>query len=100
MSSFNWLDLVCLIPAAVVLIAAVASITAARINKLPDAFARLEALMKVQDEHNRKVEQKLVAIYKAAVTHRDYGFAWEEWHADGMPGPPGKPERPDFIIQT
>jgi hypothetical protein len=29
---------------------------------------------------------------------RDYGPAWEEWHAAGQPDPPGKPTRPKFTL--
>lgn len=43
-----------------------------------------------------EANNKIDGLYEQVGQWRGYGTAWELWHADGMPNPPGPPKRPTF----
>jgi hypothetical protein len=75
-----------------------ATIVVALINKRPSPFDQLLAVFTLLQAQNTRMEAKLGEVHGMALEFRDYGLAWEEWHAAGMPDPPGKPPRPKFTL--
>lgn len=86
----------------------IGGIIVAIINKRADPFAQSQQLVdqlqedrksdredRVSDREDRvRLEGKVDKLYDVVGAARDYGVAWELWHAEGMPDPPGPPRRP------
>ncbi|WP_159702631.1 hypothetical protein [Arthrobacter sp. 18067] len=90
-------------PIMVAAIAALATVVAAAIAKLrprADPFERANLLLDQYQEdreadraHREVLERKLDQSIARADNERAYSSSWEEWHAAGMPDPPGRPYR-------
>lgn len=86
------------------IIAALASIITAAIGRQrTDPFAQAQQFIdqlqkdRTSDREDRiRLEGKVDKLYDKVGALRDYAVAWELWHADGMPDPPGPPQRPDL----
>lgn len=100
MTGFNWPDLIWLIPAAAALITGASLVTSAAINRRADPFARLKEVLDKVEERGEAADKALNDMYAVALAFRDHAIEWEDWHEKGMPDPPGKPVRPDFIVRA
>lgn len=79
-------------------------IAVALINKRANPFDQAQALIdqmqeeRAADRDNRtRLESKLDRLYDVLGAMRSYATEWELWHAEGMPDPPGRPQRPAAI---
>lgn len=60
----------------------------------------LQAEREADRKDNAALSKRVDHLYIQLGGWRDYGTAWEEWHAAGMPDPPGRPQRPGVGIIT
>ncbi|WP_024816978.1 hypothetical protein [Arthrobacter sp. 31Y] len=96
-------------PIIVAAIAALATVAAAAIAKLrprADPFERANILLDQYQEDRaadraqlETLERKLDASIARGDDERAYSSSWEEWHAAGMPDPPGRPYRKNHITR-
>lgn len=60
----------------------------------------LQAEREADRKDNAALSMRVDNLYVQLGGWRDYGSAWEDWHAAGMPDPPGRPQRPGSGIIT
>lgn len=79
-------------------------IVVALINKRADPFAQAQQIIDVlQEERTAEVaarartDTKLDGVYESLGAWRTYGDKWDDWYANGMPDPPGRPTRPILL---
>lgn len=44
-------------------------------------------------KENQRLDVTVDSLYVKLGIERDYSMSWEDWHAAGMPDPPGRPRR-------
>lgn len=85
------------VPVLVAVIAALGGMVVALINRRPNQQAALlEAMAKNREadsKENQRLDVKVDSLYVKLGIERDYSMSWEDWHAAGMPDPPGRPRR-------
>lgn len=85
------------IPIVLAFIAAASGVMVALINRRPNQqSALLEAMQKNREadsKENQRLDVKVDSLYVKLGIERDYSMSWEDWHAAGMPDPPGRPRR-------
>jgi hypothetical protein len=86
-----------LVPVAVGLLALIAGVIVALINRRPSQQATLLKAMQENREadkrENQRLDKKVDGLYDKLGMEREYSMEWEDWHAAGMPDPPGRPRR-------
>lgn len=85
------------LPLMIAAIAAVGGVVVALINRRPSQQATLlDAMAKNREadsRENQRLDVKVDSLYVKLGIERDYSMSWEDWHAAGMPDPPGRPRR-------
>ena len=91
------IDIPTWIPVILGLLTLTGGIAVAVINRRPNQQnALLEAMAKNREadsKENQRLDMKLDQVYDKLHIEREYSMEWEDWHAAGMPNPPGRPKR-------
>lgn len=86
-----------LVPMVGSLLALIAAVWVALINRRPNQQAALlEAMARNREAdsaENQRLDKKVDGLYAQLGIEREYSMEWEDWHAAGMPDPPGRPRR-------
>ena len=91
------IDIPTWIPVILGFLALVSAVIVALINRRPNQqSALLEAMAKNREadsKENQRLDTKVDKLYIKLGIEREYSMSWEDWHAAGMPDPPGRPKR-------
>ena len=91
------IDIPTWIPVILGSLALISAVVVALINCRPtQQSALLEAMAKNREadsKENQRLDAKVDSLYVKLGIERDYPMSWEDWHAAGMPDPPGRPKR-------
>lgn len=102
MEDFNWEQLAWTSPIMVAVMAGLFALFKAFADKRADPFDRMEKVLNTYQKAAEEFEaqasrarEREKATFKQLMDERAYSTEWEDWHAAGMPDPPGKPIRPE-----
>lgn len=101
MEEFNWEQLAWTSPILVAICAGLFALFKAFADKRTDPLDRMEKVLNTYQKSAEEFEAQALrarkrekATFKMLMDERTYSTQWEQWHAAGMPDPPGRPVRP------